>query len=61
MPRLCKRARHIDRRTQQAQLMHDRRLNRTVEEHSRENVNVRVDILSILLNIMFLHRWEDFS
>ena len=43
MPRLCKRARHIGRHTQRAQLMHDRRLNRTVE-HSRENLNVRDQI-----------------
>ena len=27
-----------------AQLKHDRRLNRTVEEHSRENLNVRDQI-----------------
>ena len=43
MPRLCKRARHIRRRNQKAQLMHDRRLNRTVE-HSRENLYVRDQI-----------------
>ena len=44
MSRLCKRARHIGRRTRKAQLMHGRRLNRTVEEHSRENLNVRDQI-----------------
>ena len=41
MPRLCKRARHIGRRTRIAQLVHDLRLNRTVEENSRDNVNLR--------------------
>ena len=41
MPRLSIRARHIGRRTQRAQLMHDCRLYRTVEEHSRENLNLR--------------------
>ena len=40
MPRLRKIARHIDRRTQNAQLVHDLRLNRTFE-HSRDNVNLR--------------------
>ena len=44
MPRICKRARHIGRRAQKAQLMHDRRLNWTVEEHSRENLYVRDQI-----------------
>ena len=38
MPRLCKSARNIGRRTRNA---HDRQLNRTVEEHSRDNVNLR--------------------
>jgi hypothetical protein len=41
MPRLCKRARNTDRRTRNAQLVHDRRLNWTVEEHSKDNVNLR--------------------
>ena len=41
MPRLCKRARNIGRRTRNAQLVHDRQLNRTVEEHSRDNVNLQ--------------------
>ena len=35
---------HIGRRTQKAQLKHDRRLNRTVEEHSKENLYVRDQI-----------------
>ena len=38
---LCKRARNIGRRTPNAQLVHDLRLNRTVEEYSRENVYLR--------------------
>ena len=41
MPRLCKRARHIGRRTRNAQLVHDIWSNRTVEEHTRDNVNLR--------------------
>ena len=41
MPRLCKRARNIGRRTRNAQLVHDHRLHRTVEEHSRDNVNLQ--------------------
>lgn len=41
MPRLRGRARNIGRRTQHAQLVHDHRLNRTVEEHSMDNVNLR--------------------
>ena len=44
IPRLFKRARHIGRRTQQTQLVHDHRLNRTTEEHSRDNLNVRDQI-----------------
>ena len=40
MSRLCKRARNIGRYTRNAQLVHDRRLNRTVE-HLRDNVNLR--------------------
>ena len=38
---LCKRARNIGRRTRKAKLMHDRRLNRTVEEYSTDNVHLR--------------------
>ena len=41
MPRVFKRARNISRHTRNAQLVHDRRLNRIVEEHSRDNVNLR--------------------
>ena len=41
MPRLSKRARNNGRRTRNAQLVLDRQLNRTVEEHSRDNVNLR--------------------
>lgn len=41
MPRLRGRARNIGRRTQHAQLSHERRLNRTDEEHLTENVNLR--------------------
>ena len=41
MPHLVQRARNIGRRTRNAQLVHDRRLNRTDEEHSRDNVNLR--------------------
>ena len=44
MSLLCKRARNIGRRTPNAQLVHDHRLNRTVEEHSRENLYVRYQI-----------------
>lgn len=41
IPRLRGRARNIGRRTRNAQLVHDRRLNRTVEEHSTDNVNLK--------------------
>ncbi|GFU58512.1 uncharacterized protein TNCV_697711 [Trichonephila clavipes] len=37
MPRLRGRASNIGRRIQHAQLVHDRRLNRTAEEHSTDN------------------------
>ena len=41
MPRLCKRARNIGQCTRNTQLVHDRRLNRTVEEQSTDNVHLR--------------------
>ncbi|GFV46165.1 transcription elongation factor 1 homolog [Trichonephila clavipes] len=50
MPRLRGRARHIGRRTQNAQLVHDRRLNRTAAEHSTDNVNLRYQVASTRAN-----------
>ncbi|GFX16778.1 ATP-dependent DNA helicase [Trichonephila clavipes] len=50
MPRLRGRARNIGRRTQNAQLVHDRRLNRTAEEHSMDNVNLRHQVASTRAN-----------
>ncbi|GFW83291.1 hypothetical protein TNCV_2509311 [Trichonephila clavipes] len=50
MPRLRGRARNICRRTQNAQLVHDRRLNRTAEEHSTDNVNLRHQVESTRAN-----------
>ncbi|GFW59075.1 transcription elongation factor 1 homolog [Trichonephila clavipes] len=44
------RARNIGRRTQHAQLVHDRRLNRTAEEHSTDNVNLRDQVASTRAN-----------
>lgn len=41
MPRLRGRAKNIGRRTRNAQLIHDRRLNRSIEEHSTDNANLR--------------------
>ena len=41
MTRLRGRARNVARRTRNAHLVHNRRLNRTVEEHSSDNVNLR--------------------
>ena len=41
MPRLRGRARNIGRRTRHAELVHNRRLNRTVDEHSTDNTNLR--------------------
>ena len=41
MPRLRGRAKNIGRRTRNAQLVHDRRLNRSIEEHSTDNANLR--------------------
>ncbi|XP_071035395.1 uncharacterized protein [Parasteatoda tepidariorum] len=46
MPRLRGRARNIGRRTRNAQLVHDHRLNRTVEEHLTDNVNLRNQVAS---------------
>ncbi|KAG8290834.1 hypothetical protein J6590_074822 [Homalodisca vitripennis] len=40
MPRLRGRGRNIGRRTRHAQLAHDRRLNRTDQEHSTDNVTL---------------------
>ncbi|GFS46538.1 transcription elongation factor 1 homolog [Nephila pilipes] len=50
MPRLRGRARNIGRRTQHAQLVHDRRLNRTAEEHSTDNVNLRDQVANTRAN-----------
>ncbi|GFT11214.1 helitron_like_N domain-containing protein [Trichonephila clavipes] len=50
MPRLRERARNIGRRTQNAQLVHDRLLNRTTEEHSTDNVNLRHQVASTRAN-----------
>jgi hypothetical protein len=50
MPRLRGRAKNIGRRTQHAQLVHDHRLNRTAEEHSRDNINLRDQVASTRAN-----------
>ncbi|GFU80852.1 hypothetical protein TNCV_2461411 [Trichonephila clavipes] len=50
MPRLRGRARNIGRRTQNAQLVHDRRLNGTSEERSTDNVNLRHQVASTRTN-----------
>ncbi|GFY70280.1 uncharacterized protein TNIN_257151 [Trichonephila inaurata madagascariensis] len=50
MPRLRRRASNIGRRTQHAQLVHDCRLNRTAEEHSTDNVNLRDQVASTRAN-----------
>ena len=50
MSRLCKKARNIGRRTQNAQLVQDRRLKRTVEEHLRDNVNLRDQVACTRVN-----------
>ena len=44
MPRLRERARNIGRRTRNAQLVHNRRLNRKVGEYSTDNVNLRDEV-----------------
>ncbi|KAJ8885437.1 hypothetical protein PR048_011634 [Dryococelus australis] len=50
MPRLRGRAKNIGRRTQNAQLVHNRRLNRRVEEHSTDNVNLRDQVVNTRAN-----------
>jgi hypothetical protein len=50
MPFLCKRERNIGRRTPNALLLHDCRLNRTVEEHSTDNVHLRDQVACTFAN-----------
>ncbi|GFY76034.1 uncharacterized protein TNIN_99841 [Trichonephila inaurata madagascariensis] len=50
MPRLRGRAFNTGQRTQHAQLVHHRRLNRTAEEHSTDNVNLRNQFASTRVN-----------
>lgn len=50
MSRLRGRARNIGRRTPNAQLVHDRRINRTDEVHSADNTNLRDQVASTRAN-----------
>nr|XP_042898121.1 protein ZBED8-like [Parasteatoda tepidariorum] len=56
MPRLRGRARNIGRRTRNAQLVHDRGLNRTVEEHLTDNVNSRNQVINAINVFVQVHQ-----
>lgn len=53
MPCLRGRARNIGRRIHKKQTVQNRRLNRTVEEHLIDNINVRKEIANSHVRIKF--------